>query len=95
MTRCALGIDIGATNTRIAVVDDQGNILESQHLPSNMAAGAPFFEEVGRRAAALARRHKAVAMGAGTAGRSTGPRGSTFPACTPRPRGLVCPCGTF
>lgn len=84
MTRCALGIDIGATNTRIAVVDDQGNILESQHLPSNMTAGAPFFEEVGRRAAALARRHKAVAMGAGTAGQIHRATGKYLPGLYPQ-----------
>lgn len=84
MTRYALGIDIGATNTRIAVVDSAGNILASEHLPSRMAEGAPFFAEVGARAHSLARSYQVVAVGAGTAGQIHHATGTYLPGLYPQ-----------
>lgn len=84
MTTYVLGIDIGATNTRIAVVDAEGNIVESQHLPSRMADGAPFFAEVGAQAQALGRDYHVVAVGAGTAGQIHKDTGTYLPGLYPQ-----------
>ncbi|NMB02178.1 MAG: ROK family protein [Firmicutes bacterium] len=78
-----LGIDIGATNTRIAVVDTHGNIITSSHLPSHMAAGRSFFENVGQRAKELANKHDVRAIGVGSAGQLDRKTGTYLPGLYP------------
>ncbi|HPT82973.1 MAG TPA: ROK family protein [Limnochordia bacterium] len=79
----ALGIDIGATNTRIAVVDAAGKIVEVERLPSRMAEGAPFFEQVGQQAQRLGEKYQARAVGVGTAGQVHRATGTYLPGLYP------------
>ena len=83
MEQHVLGIDIGATNTRIAVVDSAGNILASEHLPSRMAEGRPFFQALADRAHDWAQRHHAKAVGVGTAGQIHRATGAYLPGLYP------------
>jgi glucokinase len=45
--KVAVGIDIGATNTKIALVDSTGSLLAHQTIPSNLKAATPqpFLEQ--------------------------------------------------
>lgn len=42
-SRHALGIDIGGTNTKIALVSAAGEVLESRSIPTDLAKGAGVF----------------------------------------------------
>lgn len=83
MATHVLGIDIGATNTRIAVVDLDGTILKTEQLGSQMALGEPFFEEIAQRAAVLAKAHQAKAVGVGSAGQIDKISGRYLPGLYP------------
>lgn len=83
MTTKLLGIDIGATNTRIAVVNAQGDIVENEHLPSQMASGRPFFEIVGQRAYNLGAKFGVKTVGVGSAGQIDRHTGSYLPGLYP------------
>lgn len=78
-----LGIDIGATNTRIAIVTSSGEIIASERLPSRMAAGRSFFEAVGARARQLGTKFSAQAVGVGSAGQIDRKSGSYLPGLYP------------
>lgn len=78
-----LGIDIGATNTRIAVVTTAGEIVESEHLPSRMADGRSFFEQVGEKANVLGEKYTAKAVGVGSAGQLDKDTGTYLPGLYP------------
>lgn len=84
MTIHLLGIDIGATNTRIAVLNTNGEIITSEHLPSQMALGRPFFEELAARAAALSQTYQARVVGVGSAGQIDRMSGSYLPGLYPK-----------
>lgn len=76
-----IGIDIGGTNMRIALIDDSGRILQVRKVPTEIGLGAP---QVSRRLAAECRTlmdaaagfsGRAVAVGLGAAGRIDAARG--------------------
>ncbi|MCE5243831.1 MAG: ROK family protein [Syntrophobacteraceae bacterium] len=76
-----IGIDIGGTNTRIALIDDSGRILLVRKVPTEIGLGTP---QVSRRLAAECRSlmdaaagffGRVVAVGLGAAGRIDAARG--------------------
>lgn len=83
MSDYLLGIDIGATNTRIAIVDHTGSIIASERMPSQMSAGAPFFQEVGAKARSLGEAYQVQAVGAGSAGQLHHKTGVYLPGLYP------------
>lgn len=78
-----IGTDIGATNTRIAVVNPAGEIITIQRLPSQMALGQPFFQKVGQVVASLAKAYGAVTVGVASAGQIDRETGSYLPGLYP------------
>lgn len=78
-----IGIDIGATNTRVAVVDSMGKIIATTRFPSEMSAGESFFQKVGEAAAKLASEYQAIAVGVGSAGQIDRKTGSYLPGLYP------------
>lgn len=78
-----IGIDIGATNTRVAVVNSRGQIITTTRFPSQMSLGEPFFQEVSKVATQLTKEHHAVAVGVGSAGQIDQKTGSYLPGLYP------------
>lgn len=79
MSDYLLGIDIGATNTRIAIVDHTGSIIASERMPSQMSAGAPFSRKWAPKPAVSVKLTRCRLLARVPRGSST-----TRPACTCR-----------
>ncbi|AGP30560.1 ROK family protein [Corynebacterium terpenotabidum] len=60
--RLTIGIDIGGTNLRAAVVDPTGRIIDVEQLPTPSSVGA-LDTAIGHVVAALRTRHEVVAVG--------------------------------
>lgn len=78
-----VGIDIGATNTRVAIVNAQGKILKIKRFASVMAEGESFFQEVGTTAQQIAEEYGASAIGVGSAGQIERKTGVYLPGLYP------------
>lgn len=78
-----VGIDIGATNTRLAILNNEGEILERIRILSRMSDGESFFAEVGDLAANLADKSNARVVGIGTAGQIHKETGTYLPGLNP------------
>lgn len=83
MNTYIIGIDIGATNTRVAVLNTVGEIIERHRIPSEMAEGRPFFEKVGQLASKLAHKTGAQVVGVGSAGQIHKGTGCYLPGLYP------------
>ena len=83
MNTYIIGIDIGATNTRVAVLNTVGEIIERHRIPSEMAEGRPFFEKVGQLASKLAHKTGAQVVGVGSAGQIHKDAGCYLPGLYP------------
>lgn len=84
MTEYLLGIDIGATNTRLAVLDTTGTIITAQHRASQMELGEEFFRSLAQQAKQLADEYQAQAIGVGTAGQIERSTGTYLPGLYPK-----------
>lgn len=78
-----IGVDIGATNTRVGVINSKGQILKVERFPSNMVQGEPFFTKVGEVAYAMANDYQALAVGVGSAGQLDHRTGTYLPGLYP------------
>lgn len=83
MNNLVIGIDIGATNTRLAVLNSAGEVQEKRRIPSQMKDGRPFFDHVAELAADLAKRSGAQVVGVGTAGQIERNSGRYLPGLAP------------
>lgn len=84
MTEYLLGIDIGATNTRLAVLDHTGKIITIQRQASQMELGESFFRTLAQQAAQMATEYGAQAIGIGSAGQIQRATGTYLPGLYPK-----------
>ncbi|HKM43000.1 MAG TPA: ROK family protein, partial [Limnochordia bacterium] len=83
MKNVMIGIDIGATNTRLAILNYRGEVQGKERIPSRMSDGKPFFDHVADLAAKMANRSKARVVGVGTAGQIDRNSGAYLPGLAP------------
>lgn len=84
MNNLIIGIDIGATNTRIATINDLNEIVEIKRIPSRLKDGRPFFEHVAELAKAKVEENNVKAIGIGTAGQIHKKTGTYLSGLTPQ-----------
>lgn len=83
MNTYIIGIDIGATNTRVAILNTAGEIKERHRIPSKMEEGRPFFVRVAQLAADMAHKSRAQVIGVGSAGQIHKDTGCYLPGLYP------------
>lgn len=84
MTKHLLGIDIGATNTRLAVLDQAGTIITTRYRASQMDLGEEFFYSLAQQMKQMADEYKVQAIGVGTAGQIDRSTGTYLPGLYPK-----------